>query len=540
MKKSFSLLVILLLLSGCNSGSSSAHDPTKKILHINSAAEPPSMDPRVATDHPSLTAIMMTIEGLTRENPDGVPEPCIAKSIEISPDKKHYTFHLRDTKWSNGKKLTAYDFEETWKHTLHPQFPAQFAYLMYVIKNGAKAKKGLVSIDEVGVTAVDALTLEVELENPVPYFTWLVSTHVYLPYPKYIAKINDEALVHNQKKSYVGNGPFLVEKFTMNHSMLLQRNPHYWDAENVHLDGINMSFVADQASVLEMFEKGELDWIGDPVSSLPEDSKPFLRKKQMLSDYPIAAVYYYVFNTKKYPFTNEKIRKAFNLAIDRAAIVEHVTHKSHSPALRLLPEVMTGTSREYYNDADLTLAKELFAEGLQELGIGVAEFPAIPLKYNNTYPLHYRIAQAVQQQWREAFSIRVDLESRDWTVFLDDLIKGNFLIARLGGGAIYNDPLSFLESFVHENGNINYSRWNNHDFNEMINNVNFLSSRDERMEQLQKAEEILMREMPVAPIFFYNVSYMQKKNVKDVYVSSLGRVDYKWADIEPLESGSKL
>jgi oligopeptide transport system substrate-binding protein len=534
------VLLLSTLLVGCGKGEKKQAEPPKKILRINSATEPPTMDPRTATDHAAITSIMMTLEGLTRENPDGEPLLSIAEKVEISADKTHYTFHLRNTRWSNGRHLTAYDFEETWKRVLSPEFPAQFAYLMYVIKNAELAKQGKVSLEEVGVRATGPYLLEVELEHPVPYFNRLISTQVYLPYPDHIAKANEEALLHNKKKSYVGNGPFFIDQWMTHDSMIFTKNPLYWDAETVKLDGIAMSFVSDQSSVLQMYEENEIDWAGDPLSSLPEDSMPYLREENKLTDYPVAGVYYYVFNTKRFPFNNDKIRRAFSIAINRQEIIEHVTQKNHLPALRFLPHIMTDTAKEYFPDGDRQIARELFAEGLKEIGIRPSEFPTVPLKYNNTYPLHYKIAQAIQQQWRKTFNVRVDLESRDWKVYLDDLNKGNFLIARLGGVAIYNDPLYFLEYFIHENGNINYSRWNDNEFKQLINQVNETDATNERLSLLLKAEELLMQKMPIAPIFFYNMSYMKNNNVTGVYLSKLGNVDYKWADITEVEADKRI
>ncbi|MDN3508320.1 MAG: peptide ABC transporter substrate-binding protein [Simkaniaceae bacterium] len=482
----------------------------------------------MASDHSSITVTKMFLDGLLRQKPNDDQSLSIAESFEVNDDSTKYIFHLRDVKWSDGTPVTAMDFEETWKKVLDPSFPAPFAFMMYVLKNGEKAKQGQVPMSEIGVTAVDAHTLVVELEYPANYFTQLLATQTFLPYPDRIAKHNERAI---GRKGYemIGNGPFLMSEWKNRDVMTFEKNQNYWDANVVGIDGVEMNFVNDQSAVLEMFEQGDIHWVGDPLSTIPEDCIEELESKSRLINNDVAGLYYYVFNTKRFPFNNEKMRKAFSLAMNRKEIIEHVTQKKHQPALRLLPNVMFGEKRELFKDNDLEEAKRLFSEGLKELGIRHNEFPVIPIHFNNTFTLHYKIAQAVQQQWRDVFNIKVELANREWKVYLDEIAKEEFHVARMGGIAIYNDPYYFLEQYMWEDNGMNHARWSSPEFKKYIKKAVMASSKGERKKNLLAAEDVFIEHMPIAPIFFYNMSYMKNNDVKEIFFSEIGQVDYKWA-----------
>ena len=156
--------------------------------------------------------------------------------------------------------------------------------------------------------------------------------------------------------------------------MTFEKNQNYWEANVVNIDGIEMNFVVDQSAALEMYEQGEIHWVGDPLSTIPEDCIEELEKTKRLVNSDVAGLYYYVFNTKRFPFNNVKMRKAFSLALNRQAIIEHVTQKKNQPALRLIPNVMFGKKRELFKDNDVEEARRLFSEGLKELGFGTPNF----------------------------------------------------------------------------------------------------------------------------------------------------------------------
>ncbi len=298
---------------------------------------------------------------------------------------------MRQAHWSDGEPVTAFDFEKTWKQILDPAFPCEFAVDLYIIKNGKAAKTQRCSVDEVGVKALDEKTLQVELEHPVPYFLSALTTHSFFATPSHITgKYPNWTQDH-----YVGNGPFVLQEWRHHDAIELTKNPYYWDKENTKLERVLYTLVEDETTELTMFENGELDWAGYPLSTLPTEALPTLAKKGILEQYNIAGVYYYIFNVKEFPFTNANIRKAFTLAINRQAIVANVTQMGQIPAMSLIPPTMWKNPHSYFQDHDVAEAKRLFALGLNELGITAEELSPITLSYN-TYVGHHKIAQAIQ------------------------------------------------------------------------------------------------------------------------------------------------
>ena len=515
-------------LCGCQNNSL---DQKKQSLHVNIHSEPTTLDPRKSHDIPSIHVVRMCFEGLMRKNDEGQPQPAIAESVEILNQNRTYVFHLRESRWSDGTPLTAYDFEETWKTILSPSFPTGTALDFYIIKNAKAVKEGKLPSDALGLKVLDDKTLQVELERPVPYFLNLISSSAFSPIPRHIEKINPR-WADNAGDSFVGNGPFKMKSWQHQNAILLEKNPLYWESQSVVLEEIHLTMVEDETTELSMFESGELDWSGSPLSSLPTDALQALKKQNRLLTFPIAGVYYYVFNVSKPPFNNANLRKALALSINRKLIIENITQSRQQPALGYVPPLLWEKKESnYFSDADLVEAKRLFELALKELDLTREKFPTITLSYNTTLA-HHVIAQAVQDQWLQTLGIRVRLENKEWKVFLDELAHGQFQVARLGGIANFHDPMSFLETFRYKDHFSNYSTWINDAFCALIERAENTLDIHERETILRQAEAILMEEMPVIPIYFYTGSYLKKPYVKGVYLSDLSDIDLKTAYIE--------
>jgi oligopeptide transport system substrate-binding protein len=453
--------------------------------------------------------------------------PAAAEKIEVSSDKKRYTFTLRDALWSDGTKVTAYDFEKTWKTILDPAFPCEFASDLYIIKNGNAVKSMRCSVEEVGVKALDEKTLQVDLEHPTPYFLAVLATHSFFATPNHITG----AYPHWTDEHYIGNGPFVMKEWKHHDTILLEKNTQYWDRDTTKLERVTLTLVEDETTELTMYENGELDWAGYPLSNLPTEALPTLEKKGNLHNFDIAGTYYYVFNTKEFPFTNVNLRKAFSLAINRQSIIDNVTQMKQKPAMGMVPPMMWKDPHPYFKDHDVQEARRLFALGLKELGITAEELPELTLSYN-TMIGHHKIAQAIQEQWNEAFGVRVKLENKEWKVFLDELRHHKFQIARLGGLANINDPTTFLDYYRYLSSSNNHSQWNNPKFSELLEQADLTTDESQRTALLQQAEKILISEMPIAPIYFYTGVYLRKPYVKGIHLTELNELDLKWAYVE--------
>ncbi|MCC5832599.1 MAG: peptide ABC transporter substrate-binding protein [Chlamydiales bacterium] len=503
-------------------------------LRLNLYCEPPTLDPRKFTDATSGNLLVMLFEGLTRTGFDHKPYPAAAEEILISKDKRTYIFKLRETYWSNGDRVTAEDFAYSWRKILDPKFPSPFAYKLYVIKNAWKIKEGKLPMEELGVRVIDEKTLEVSLNHPTPYFLELTGFPTFFPVNKRIDKSTSDWSA-DAGPLYVSNGPFKLKSWEHESEILVEKNPLYWDADSVNLESIHLSMIDDTTTEFYMYEMGELDWAGSPISNLPPEFIPALKEEGKIEISPATAVYYYKVNTDDPALSNQKIRQALALCVNRKEIVDHITQAEQEPALGIVPPMPGWKRSALYEDGDIERARHLFDQGLEEMGTDLKNFPTLTLSYN-TNREHQKIAQAIQQQWKEGLGIKVELETSDWKVYLSKINKQNYQIARMGWVGDFHDPISFLEPFKYrDNPNIggnNETGWEHPDFAAYLEKAEKEVDEEKRAWLLSKAEELLISEMPVIPIFYINFAYLKKPYVHGLYISSLGIVDFKKAYLE--------
>jgi oligopeptide transport system substrate-binding protein len=503
----------------------------EQVLNVNIREEPPSLHPGKSADTTSSSVLDQVFEGLTRINQDnGETEPAMAEDIQVSDDGLTYTFKIREgATWTNGDPVTAGDFEYGWKWSLNPDnTDTDYAYQLYPIKGAEDAKENGASLDDVGITVEDDNTLVVELEQPTEYFLDLTAFHTYYPLNESVVESNDEWDL-DVSDDYVTNGPFKLTSWDHKDKIVIEKNEDYWDADTVKLETVNMFMVDEESTALQMYENGDLDWIGDPVDSVPLAAIPSMKESGELDISDRAGTYYYAFNHEEEPFNNVNIRKAFALAIDRTAIVENITRAEQKPAMALVPpSIFEENETGYFEDGDVEQAKELLAKGMEELGID--ELPKITLSYN-TLEAHASIAQAIQDMWKKNLDVDVELNNEEWKVYLDNMGEGNFQIGRMGWIADFNDAINFLEIFETVGGN-NYTNWEDEKYQELLKASRKELDPDKRVEILQEAEQLFMDEMVISPIYFYTNAFAHKDYVKDIKVSPLGVIQFKWGYIE--------
>ncbi len=494
-------------------------------VHLNLKSEPPTLDPRKGGDVISSHMHFLLFEGLVRLNPDNSITPAQAKSFDISEDGKVYTFHLREATWSNGDPVTAYDFEKSWKDMLDPSFPSVNAHLLYPIKNAEAAKKGIVELSEVGILAQDAKTFIVTLEKPTPYFLDLISFCVFFPVNSRIDKENSE-WAYNAGEHFSSNGPFILKEWKHQNEILAVRNPTYWDTTRVRPDSIHFSMIENEMTALQMFENGELDMIGEPLSPLPIDALPALIKTGLIQKNPVAGTTMIAFNVDKAPFSNAKIRRAFAYAIDRAAIVKNITQMGELPAYNAVPPVLKNNRNHlFFEDADSSQAKNLLEEGMKELGITKEAFA----EFSYYYPisdLNHKIAQAIQQQWQNILGIQIRIESLDHKILMDKLTKRDYGVAQNLWVAQYNDQMNILERFKYKTNAKNYANWENPEYIQLLEDSSYANGA-KRDEILEKAEAIFLNEMPICPVYHWEMAYMIQPSLNEVGITPIGDVVFE-------------
>lgn len=531
LKKLSLFFLCAFFLSACTpSQKGTKPSKIKKEICTNFIYSPLTLDPRKTTDPVSISLHLMLYEGLMRLNSDGNPSFALADSVTVSEDRRVYTFHLKKSQWSNGDFLTAFDFENSWKRVLCPDFISPVSHLFFPILNGEKAKKGLCSLDEVGVHAKGSHTLVVELEKPLPYFLELVTFPTYFPTPF----CGREVEIPQEKfDQCVTNGPFRLASFKIANEVVVEKNPHFHNEKEVKIDGIRIPIVSDEKTALQLFEQGELDWLGGLISPLPIDAMPSLTQAGLVRVQPIASINFCAFNTKDRLFKNVHIRRAFSYAINRKSIIENVTQMFDEVATGVVPPILKNRHQtHFFKDADGDTAKREFDVGLEELGMKREEFPSLTYIFFSS-EIQKKIATVLQNQWREILGVNVSLQSVEIKSFFSKLRQKEFEFAQMSWIAQFNDKMSFLERFITETSSRNYSSWESARFQELIQNSSLISLENQREALLEQAEHLILEEMPIAPINHYKALYLINPHLKGVQISPLGNVDFRYADIAP-------
>ncbi len=535
----FSLLVatlLILLFSGCQTSNSSAHK--ERALRINIGEDPQTLDPRKARDLTSVTLTRMFFEGLTRISKEGDVELALAEQVDISDDGLQYCFHLRNSFWSNGEAVTSFDFADSWKSILDPEFPTDMAYQLYVIKNGRKARLGETGLDQVGIQTPDAQTLIVELEQPIPYFLQLLSMVSFFPVPYKTVGTNPNWAL--DPATYICNGPFLLKCWKHADQISAAKNPRYWEAKETTLPAIDL-FMMSRDTELQMFEAGRLDWAGSPLSTIPVDAIANLKSTDQFHADPFAATYFFRLNTKeqlqgkKNPLQSPLFRKALALSLNRQGITEHVLQGGQIPAKALVPPELGLSEKGYFHDGYQEEARSLLTDALLELDETLATLEPIKISYSSN-ERNTAVAQAVQKQWEENLKIKVELEAVEPKTFYQKITQKEFQLAAGSWTADFADPVNFLEVFKYREGSTNNTNWENNKYIDLLNRSALCKNLDERRGLLREAEQILMDQMPIIPIFHFALNYLQRDSLEEVSLSPLGQIDFRWAHLKEREN----
>ena len=520
--------MVMVIGFGCQPSPKAPQGKKPAVVRLNIKEEPQSLDPRKARTLNSLSIIHMLFDGLMREGKEGKPELAVAQRIETSADLKTYTFHLRETTWSNGDRVKSTDFAYAWKKILSPDFPSDVASALYVIKNAKQAREGILPVQEIAIFTPDENTLVVELEQPTPYFLALVSQTVFSPVNQRIDEENPQWM--QQADSYVSNGPFSLSGWKHQDQLLLKKNLHYWDASSVHIDSLQLEMLAEETE-FNLFEKQELDWAGSPLSELPLEALKGLKEQNLLHTKTGLGTAFLRTNTQTRFLSNLSLRKALALAINRQAIVEHVTQGGQLPATALVPEFFHLQTESYFQDGDLQTAKTLFAQALKELNVSKEALSEMTYLYRACERNHL-IAQTIQQQWVEAFGVRIKLEAVEGKVFFSRISKQDYQIAYGNWIGDFSDPINFLEVFKYKGEGSNNTHWENPEYISLLSRSSQVPAGEQRQALLAQAEKILIQEMPIIPLYYMNMLYVSQSHLKDVVLSSGGQIDFKWASIE--------
>lgn len=532
--RTLGLAVLCVSLAACGSREREGDVAARSgILLLGNGSEPKTLDPHLATGVPESDIIRALLEGLVNHHPtnDLLPEPGAAESWESNADFTVWTFKLRaDGKWSNGDPVKASDFVYSWQRILSPALGSEYAESLYVISNSeAFHQGGLKDFSQVGVKALDDLTLQVTLKGSTPHFLSMLKHSSFYPVnPAVVEKhggMTDRQSGWSTMANFVGNGPFKLKEWVTNQIIKTEKNPAYWDAANVRLNEIHFFPIDNVKTEETAYQGGRLH----VTSTLSPDKIASFRRSNPgeLKIEPYLGTYFYRINVTRAPFNDVRVREALNLAVDRKLLVERVTQGGQAPATGYVPQGLEGYATATTLSFDPVRARALLAEAGFPGGKG---FPKKEILIN-TSESHRKIAEAIQAMWREHLGIEIGIYNQEWKVYLDSQSKLDFDVSRAGWIGDYAYPMTFLDMFTTGNGN-NDTGWANPAYDGLIRQAQRAASEQSRMDLMAQAEAVLLKDLPIIPIYWYTKVHLRDPRVKGWGPSLLGKQPYKHMSLD--------
>jgi len=537
--QSFSLLVtlaftVLLTLTGCARREAPVDAGLRtQTLLIGNGAEPADLDPHTATILSDQNILMALFEGLTAlDEQTTTPVPAAAERWENSLDGLTWTFHLRaNLKWSNSEALLAQDFVDAWRRALNPTLAADNASYLYAVKNAEAYNTGkLTDPAALGFSAPDARTIIITLAQPTPYLPALVSLPAWFPInPRALAKFSGmekRNTAWTRAGNLVGNGAFTLKEWTTNVRILVEKNPHHWAAATTQLQQIAFIPIENPDAEERAFRSGQLHVTFNlPVSKIAawRDKEP---AKLRLD--PLLQSVFFRFNVTKPPFDNPKIRRALSLAIDRDLLARTILQASRLPAHALTPPHTGGYTARAAVGPDFQTARHLLAEAGFPQGAGL---PVIELQTKND-ELMPRLAEAMQATWQSELGVRTTITQTEQKIWIQNQQTLAYTISTASWTADFPDPVTFLGLFTSESS-YNWTGWKNPAYDQLITAAAATINPRRRYEIFQQAEQLLLEDSPIAPLYFGAQTYLLHPAVQSWMPSPLVFRRYQKVSLTP-------
>lgn len=471
-----------------------------------------SLDPQVVEDVDGSEIVRDLFEGLYNQDADGNLVPGVALSHEASADNLTYTFMLRDNaRWSDGTPVTAGDFVYAWQRAVDPELASPYAWYMELmsIENGAAIIAGDMEPSALGVSAPDDTTLVVNLSQPLPYFTKMVTHATTFPSPKWV--IEEHGAQWTRPENIVSNGAYILESHVPKERSVRVRNENYWDNENTVLERVTTLVIGDDAQGLTRWRAGEVDMTDIPAGQYPALAEEFPDEAFAL---PRLCNYYFNFNLASGPeaFQDVRVRQALALAVDREVIVERVLQGGQFPAFTFTPAATADFEVPDVDMAAMTQAERdaLAKELLTEAGYGEGGEPLSFSYLYNTNEAHQQVAIVASQMWKQKLGVDVTLENQEWKVFLETRGAQNYDMARGAWCGDYNEASTFLDLLTTESG-YNDAKFSNERVDELMAQA---KSSNDPQPLYTEVEQILAAELPVIPIYHYSTNMMLSDEIQ--------------------------
>lgn len=528
MMKKFKLFTILIaltvLLAGCGSAEGIYSDKGQVFRKVLSQ-DITSLDSALATDTVSFDMYNQIYEGLYTLDKDDKAQPGVAKEMpKESNGGKTLTIELRkDAKWSNGDPVTAHDFEFAWKRVVNPETASEYAYIMYDLKNAEDINMGKKDVDELGVKAVDDHTLKVELNKPIPYINEMFAFGTFMPQNEKVVKKHGQQYGTTADKT-VFNGPFKIEQWRVEDKIQLVKNEDYWDKEAVHLDRVNYKVLKDQQAGASLYDTGSVDdtvITADQVDKYEDNAG---LKKRLL-----ASTFYIKLNQKTVPaFKNKDMRLAISQAINKEGYVNAVKNDGSEATdgftSKLTAETPDGKDFAETIDSPLSYnpeaAKEHYEKAKKDLGIKDLTFT---MNTEDT-PSSKISAEYIKAQVEKTLpGVTMKIKQLPFKQRLNQESSETHEASLSGWGPDYPDPLTFL-SIMTTGAAQNNTGWGSKEYDQLIEDANgkLLKKPEERNAAMKKAEEMMLEDAPVAPIYQKGEAHLTNPQVKGLIYHQIG------------------
>jgi oligopeptide transport system substrate-binding protein len=506
---------LLLGLSACSKRETPAEEGIRtQTLLVGNGAEPADLDPDIVIALTDSQILYTLFEGLTKlDAVTSAPVPAAAERWEVSPDGTVYTFHLRPTgRWSNGDPVTAADFAYSFHRILSPAYGAQYSYMLWPIKNAEAFNSGkLTDFSQVGVKALDDLTLRLELNKPTPYLPALAAHTTWLPVHKAVVekfgRMDQSGTRWTRPGNLVGNGAFTLEEWVPNARITVLKNPLYWDAAKTKLNRVRF-FPFENPDVEELnYRSGQLD----ATYALPTSKFDVYRSHQP-SDFavdPVLSVFYLFVNCTRPPFDNVKLRQALTHALSRDELCRDITKGVYGVARSMVPPNCGGYTSRNHVDDNYDEARRLLAEAGYPGGKGLAPFEIEC--YQTEVPL--RMLEAIQSIWLRELGVHVTIAQLEQKTLFQNQQNKDYAVSFSAWTADYADPNTFLECLETGNGN-NWAGYSNKDYDSLMAQAANTPDNAKRLELFQKAEGIMIEEAPIIPLYFRPQVYVRSPIVR--------------------------
>lgn len=503
-------------------------------LNMRNTMEPTSLNTLLATYAYDFTPINAMIECLYRDDENDVPQPAGAETVDISDDKLVYTFHLReDATWSNGDPVVATDYEFAWQQALNPKVASDYAYMLYFIHNAQPYFNGEVEWSEVGVKVIDDYTLEVTLDNPLPYATDLFAFPTLAPInQKFYEEVGADKYA-TDAEYFCCNGMYELTEWSHNSQIVFQKREDYWNADAVGPDEIVYKIITDSQAGLNSYLSREIDYTDLDSGEVVQQAEAAGFEVGVK---PARSSYYLIVNTEDEFMSNQNLRLALAYSIDKQALVDTVYQNDNQPMTSFTPPAIMGAAgadgpsfqealleergEMYPGSGDLEKAQEYLQAALEELGCTVDELNLSIDCADDS--LRRNCATFLQEQWRQNLGIEnITVNSMQTKQVSANRQSGDYCMSLGGWSPDYNDAINFLDLWVTDGGN-NDSFWSNAEYDELIAQATAEADEEVRQQYLFDAEEILAAEMPVIPLYWQcqNYSYNKDKIVDGAIITA--------------------